>query len=270
MIKYQSHKIHYQVEGEGETLVFLHGWPAHSGLWAAQVAALKENYRIITFDWLGFGQSDKPLDHTYSFTHKKAILDTVLTSLLSENEKVNLIAHDVGGPAAMLWTAENQHRVERLIILNTLFYPFSTTLDKVSHLGFNMPLLKNGLMSHLGLRFVMNTMVRNRSSEMQQKIVDILGAYKEVPATLKLKTILDPLREGRKNELLELSSIYKKLAVKRYLIMAQSDPLCYAHIRKASQENPTVPNYTIERCGHFIPLERSTELTAVLRTILAS
>ncbi|MEL7221216.1 MAG: alpha/beta hydrolase [Bacteroidota bacterium] len=267
-IYYQSYKIQCQIEGQGETLVFLHGWPTHSGLWADQVAAFKQDYRVITFDWLGFGQSDKPLDHTYSFTHKKEILDTVLNALVATDEKINLIAHDVGGPAAMLWAAENPHRVERLILLNTLFYPFSTTLDKASHLGFHLPLLKNALMSHIGLRFVMNTMIRNRSSAMQQKIVDILAAYQSVPAELKLKTILDPLKEGRRNELLDLIDTYQKLAVKRYLIMAKSDPLCYAHIRKASRENPAIPSYVIERCGHFISLERPEALNKVLRGIL--
>jgi haloalkane dehalogenase len=256
------------MEGAGETLVFLHGWPTHAGLWDAQVKSLKKNYRIITFDWLGFGQSDKPLDHSYTFTHKKEILDKVLADLVDKDEKINIIAHDIGGPPAILWTNENQERVKRLILLNTLFYPFSTTLDKLSHLGFHLPLLKNGLMSHIGLRFVMNTVVSNRDSNMQQKIVSILDAYKDVPTELKLKTILDPLKEGRRNELLRLIDIYKNLNVKRHLIMAKSDPLCYAHIKKASEENPHIPSYIITKCGHYVPLERPNELMEILRSIL--
>jgi haloalkane dehalogenase len=76
-IAYKTYQIHCTIEGKGETLVFLHGWPTHAKLWEAQIAARKKDYRTIAFDWLGFGQSDKPLDHSYTFTHKKEILATL-------------------------------------------------------------------------------------------------------------------------------------------------------------------------------------------------
>ncbi|MEL7343039.1 MAG: alpha/beta fold hydrolase, partial [Bacteroidota bacterium] len=80
-LQYQSHKLRYYVEGEGETLLFLHGWPNNSRLWQAQVAHLRDRFRVITFDWLGFGQSDKPREHPYQFDEMSQILDQLIEEI---------------------------------------------------------------------------------------------------------------------------------------------------------------------------------------------
>lgn len=54
--------IHYLVKGEGKPLVLVHGFPLDSRIWAAQVDALADTYRVIAPDLHGFGQSkvDRP------------------------------------------------------------------------------------------------------------------------------------------------------------------------------------------------------------------
>ena len=37
--------IHYLVQGEGEPVVLVHGWPTHSALWRHQMPALAERFR---------------------------------------------------------------------------------------------------------------------------------------------------------------------------------------------------------------------------------
>jgi len=49
------------VEGAGaEMIVMVHGWPDTYRLWDAQVAALKDRYRILAYDTRGHGQSAAP------------------------------------------------------------------------------------------------------------------------------------------------------------------------------------------------------------------
>ena len=45
-----------------ETLVILHGYPTSSFDYYKVLPALKEKYRVIIHDHIGFGFSDKPLD----------------------------------------------------------------------------------------------------------------------------------------------------------------------------------------------------------------
>lgn len=50
--------IHYEVEGQGrETIVFAHGLLWSGRMFRAQVAALRDRYRCVTFDFRGQGQS---------------------------------------------------------------------------------------------------------------------------------------------------------------------------------------------------------------------
>lgn len=51
--------IHYDVEGDGaETIVFAHGLLWSGRMWERQVAALRDRYRCVTFDFRGQGQSE--------------------------------------------------------------------------------------------------------------------------------------------------------------------------------------------------------------------
>lgn len=268
-VAYGDYQINCQVVGSGEVLVFLHGWPTNSRLWEAQVQALQSNFKIITFDWLGFGQSDKPLDHHYTFTNKKDILHTVLSQLLKEDEPINLIAHDIGGPAAILWASENPRRVKRLILLNTVVFPFKTKLDRLSHVLFQLPIVKDILASTFGLSRIMKTNTKSGNRAVEERIKNILSVYAGVDKKLRLKTILDPLDEGGKNEFHQLSKLYAALSTDKYFIIAKKDPLCYAHIHQLSMENPEVPVFPILKCGHYIPIDQAQALTDILWRILS-
>jgi len=257
------------VEGKGESIVFLHGWPMHSGLWKAQVEHLKADYRVITLDWLGFGQSDKPKDLPYTFTQHKECLDAVLTSVLGEEEKVTLVGHDIGGPPAILWASEHPNRVRRLILLNTVVYLFKTPLDMLSELALETPILRDIFVSRLGLYIVMKILSRNRSKETKERLQEVIRPYKELKSEVKWKTILLPLKVGRQEEMVALSNQFKELKIDKHIIIARKDPLCYAHIKRLSEDNPEVPTHFIEHSGHFISIDRPKELNKVLTEILA-
>ncbi|MEZ4511166.1 MAG: alpha/beta fold hydrolase [Chloroflexota bacterium] len=58
-LKVNGANIHYEISGEGsETIVFAHGLLWSGKMFAAQVAALHDRYRCITFDFRGQGQSE--------------------------------------------------------------------------------------------------------------------------------------------------------------------------------------------------------------------
>ena len=51
--------LHYEDHGSGaETIVFAHGLLWSGDMFAAQVAALKDHFRCVTFDFRGQGQSE--------------------------------------------------------------------------------------------------------------------------------------------------------------------------------------------------------------------
>ena len=53
-------------EEERETIILIHGFPTSSLDYADVIDPLAENYRVVVFDHIGFGFSDKPINYTYS------------------------------------------------------------------------------------------------------------------------------------------------------------------------------------------------------------
>ena len=50
-------ELYYESHGEGPTIVFAHGVGGNHLVWWQQVAHFSRNFRCITFDHRGFGQS---------------------------------------------------------------------------------------------------------------------------------------------------------------------------------------------------------------------
>lgn len=85
------------VDGDGPALLFLHGYPSSSWDWRATCDLLPDR-RLTTFDFLGFGLSDKPREHVYSLHRHADDVEAIAQRL--EGEPVVLVAHDMGTSVA--------------------------------------------------------------------------------------------------------------------------------------------------------------------------
>ncbi|MFF1380164.1 alpha/beta fold hydrolase [Streptomyces sp. NPDC058308] len=52
--------LHYEDEGSGPALLFLHGWGTSGRAWDAQVPEFARDHRVVTVDWRGCGRSAHP------------------------------------------------------------------------------------------------------------------------------------------------------------------------------------------------------------------
>src|SRR5690606_36250702 len=83
--------------GRGSAVVLLHGYPSSSYDYRAVLPELGDR-GWVTFDFLGFGLSDKPRPHRYSLFEQADLVQTVVRSVT--DEPVLLIAHDMGTSVA--------------------------------------------------------------------------------------------------------------------------------------------------------------------------
>jgi haloalkane dehalogenase len=74
---------------------------------------------VVVFDFLGWGESDKPADHDYTFANQVGDLDAVVTGL--GLERLVLVPHDASGPAAFNWALDHRDRVGAIVALNTFY-----------------------------------------------------------------------------------------------------------------------------------------------------
>src|SRR5271156_2830241 len=112
--------------GAGPAFVLLHGFPDNLSIYGELIPHLvAAGRRVVAFDFLGYGASDKPAGASYGFKQQLGDLEAVVEAL--HLEKIIPVGHDAGGPAAINFAIDHPNRVASLCILNT-FYAAAPTI----------------------------------------------------------------------------------------------------------------------------------------------
>src|SRR5258707_6279668 len=96
----------------------MHGFPDNLHIYDRFIPAL-HGRQVITFDFLGWGASDKPTDYAYTSKQQEGELHAVLAAL--QIDQVVPVAHDASGPVAINWALDHPQRVSSLVLLNTYY-----------------------------------------------------------------------------------------------------------------------------------------------------
>jgi haloalkane dehalogenase len=114
-------------KGAGPALVLMHGFPDNLHIWDDLVPYLTASgRRVVTFDFLGFGASDKLPGATYSFRQQMEDLAAVVDEL--GLGKIVPVAHDSSGIASINYALAHPNGVDSVIMLNSAYAEDSTVL----------------------------------------------------------------------------------------------------------------------------------------------
>ncbi|MCG3676541.1 alpha/beta fold hydrolase [Aliarcobacter butzleri] len=80
-------EIFYTIEGVGEVVILLHGWPQTSYMWRKIIPNLSKNFKVITLDLPGLGNSSDT--KTYDTKNIATILNKFIKNL--QIEKFHLV-----------------------------------------------------------------------------------------------------------------------------------------------------------------------------------
>jgi len=106
--------------GDGPAFVLMHGFPDNLHIYDDLIPHLVAGgRRVVSFDFLGFGESDKPANSSYSFAQQLGDLHAVVESL--GLDKIVPVAHDSSGPAAVNFAIEHPERVDSMCLLNSVY-----------------------------------------------------------------------------------------------------------------------------------------------------
>jgi len=112
-------QIFYEDHGNGEPIVFIHGWPLTHQMWEYQLTPLRElGFRCIAYDRRGFGKSDQSLNN-YDYDSLAADLKNLLDELNVNN--VTLVGFSMGGGEVVRYCSKyNCERVSRIILVSSV------------------------------------------------------------------------------------------------------------------------------------------------------
>lgn len=120
--------IHYEVTGEGEPLVLVHGLSESTRVWYRNLDALAARYRVYLLDLPGFGAMRK-FRQQFDLKQSGAWLDGWMQAL--GLEAAHLVGHSMGGYICMALTARCPERVRRLTLVDSIGIPFDRSVNRL-------------------------------------------------------------------------------------------------------------------------------------------
>ena len=123
-------RVHYVSAGEGEPIIFVHGFPSYWFTMFGLMEEFKSDYQVIAIDGLGTGRSDAPGDfEAYEIGNLIDAIDQLVTEL--DLGDVHLVGHDWGVALTTGYAQANPNKVKSLTAMSAL--PHNIVLSRIEH-----------------------------------------------------------------------------------------------------------------------------------------
>ena len=116
ILEYKGINIFYSDDGEGDTLVLLHGFLENSSMWLPFIPALSKKNRIVCIDLLGHGKTG-----SLGYIHSMELMAECVLNVLN-NLKINqstFIGHSMGGYVALAFAEKYTNKINGLCLMNS-------------------------------------------------------------------------------------------------------------------------------------------------------
>ncbi|MGW4120478.1 haloalkane dehalogenase [Nocardia sp. NPDC004711] len=133
-------RVHYIDEGSGPAILFCHGVPTWSFLYRHIVRELRDRYRCIVVDYLGFGLSERPQGFGYTVAEHISVLGELIDHLRLDD--FILMGHDWGGPIGLGAVTTRADRLRGIVLGNTTFWPPEARANRVFSMLIRTPLMQ--------------------------------------------------------------------------------------------------------------------------------
>lgn len=111
-------KFHYVQKGEGDLIVFLHGYPFFGASWDKLLSHFSNTYHVVAPDNRGYNLSAKP-EGAENYKIELLVEDVkALIKHFPADKKVTLVGHDWGG--ALAWTTAQKYPelIDKVVVIN--------------------------------------------------------------------------------------------------------------------------------------------------------
>jgi 3-oxoadipate enol-lactonase len=249
-------RLHYEVTGQGQTLVFIHGLGSSTRDWEFQTPVFSKEYQVITLDLRGHGRSDKP-EGPYTITMFAADLASLLAGLGVDS--AHLVGISLGGAIAFQFALDYPNMVKTLTIVNSGPSLGGTPEQAQQEIERRVGLVQQYGMRAMGQALGPNLFPEPEHATLRETFIERWAendprAYIEATRSMLGWNVTD-----------QLSSIQCPTLI----VAADQDYTPVAMKEAYAKLMPNVQLAVIANAHHAVPIERPTEFNAGLAQFLA-
>lgn len=239
--------IYYEDNGSGPAVLLSHGYSATTRMWAGQVEALKSQYRIVTWDMRGHGQSDSP-DDAAAYSEQATVDDmaAVLEHLGIESAVIGGLS--LGGYMSLAFNLAHPTMVRALMLFDT-------------GPGYRNPVGREGW----------NETARRRAEVFEAKGLDALGSSAEVRVSQHRSA--QGLAHAARGMLAQFDArvieSLDSISVPTLVLVGDKDQPFLAGTDYMANKIPNATKVVIENAGHASNIDQPEAFNAEVRRFLA-
>jgi len=240
--------IYYEDHGSGPAVLLSHGYSATSRMWQGQVDALKDRYRVITWDMRGHGESDSPVDQG-EYSEAKTVDDmaAILTHLAIESAVIGGLS--LGGYMSMAFNVAHPKLVRALMLFDC-------------GPGYKNPKARDGW----------NETAMKRAANFEAKGLAALGSSDEVRVSTHKSA--DGLARAARGMLAQFDSriieSLETISVPTLVLVGADDAPFLNASDYMSAKIPGAVRVTIPEAGHAANIHQPAAFNAAVESFLAS
>lgn len=250
-ILYKNTKISYTDSGEGVTIILLHGFLENKKMWLEYVDYFSKQYRVITIDLLGHGESDC-LGYVHSMEENANAVHEVLEHL--HIRKAIIVGHSMGGYVGLAFAELYPNKIQKLVLLN------STSKEDSAEKKLNrtraIKAVKQNYANFVSLA-ISNLFSENNRTRLVKEIEKVKTEALKTP----LQGVVASL-EGMKIRK-DRESLLKQNLFSTLLVLGKKDPVLNYDESISQIENTTAKLVSFED-GHMSQIENKEELKTIL------
>ncbi len=255
--------ISYVEAGEGDPVVLIHGIPTWGFLWHETIDALKENFRVLVPDLIGFGFSDKRDNFDRSIAAQAEILDQWLETL--DVPSAHIVGQDIGGGVALRLATLFPDRVASLCVMNTVCYD-SWPIELM--LQFGHPEMYRKASASTTMKLLKQALKMGFESSPEDEFLEgLLAPYSTEAGKLSLIRNAAALNT---NLTTEITHLLPEIEVPTRIIWGENDKFqLVKYGERLAKDIPGAELVRIADARHFLMIDKPAEVNGALKAFLA-
>ena len=259
-----GHTLHareFGARNPGPVFVLMHGLPDSLHLYDEVIPLLARERRVIAFDFLGWGESDKPAAHRYDSASLRQDLEAIIAYFALDD--VVLVLHDASGPPGIDWAIDHPQQTAGLVLLNTYYGPTESLRAPEAIARFSTPGVRRDITvwmarhsDSLWTRGVASQLEKFFSTAAPREKFIPLFAHQALairPAFIGLNAVLQDEVAERETRLSRLSGFRPPVRV----IFGNDDPYLNTGVaHDFAHRFPNTDLFLLEKAGHYVQLDQ--------------